>query len=299
MTQTTYYIGVDGGGTKCKATLFDAHLKPMTEGVAGPANITRELENAQSAIVSSIQLAVQKAGLTFNDILPNAAVCAGLAGANIQSAAHALSNWQHPFKSFNFTSDLHTAAIGAHAGKNGAVLIVGTGSCAAALKGQKLTQFGGYGFLLGDKGSGAWLGKQAIVKALESIDGVQPHSSLTEQIMDSYECQSAVQLVETFNKLKPSLFAQLAPMVIEAAKQNDPLAVEIVTEAASYLNTIADKSLQISGGELALVGGVANAIKPWFSQQVQDVCISPQQSPEWGALFYHQQILKGATHGQC
>lgn len=299
MIHKTYYIGVDGGGTKCKAILFDAQLKPITEGVAGPANISREIENAQSAIVSSIQLAVKQAGLTFKDIVPRAAVCAGLAGANIQSAAHALSNWRHPFKSFAFTSDLHTAAIGAHSGRDGAVLIVGTGSCAAALRGQQLTQYGGYGFLLGDKGSGAWLGKQAVSKTLEAIDGVLPHSGLTTQIMGSYECQSAVQLVETFNKLKPALFAQLAPMVIEAAKRKDPLAESIVVEAAAYLNTIADKSLQLSGGQLALVGGVANAIKPWLTPAIQAVCMSPEQSPEWGALYYHQQILKGANHGQC
>lgn len=293
MHQFPFLIGVDGGGTKCKATVFDADLKPVADGVAGPANVSREIHVAQQSIVESIELALRRAGVEPADLVPNLPVYAGLAGANIASARGALSTWHHPFKSFAFTSDLYSAVIGAHAGKDGSVLIVGTGSCAASLCANKIQQFGGYGFLLGDKGSGAWLGKTLVSFALNSIDGVMPESDLTCQLFDNYECKSAEMLVDVFNQRSPALFAQLAPMVIEAAQHNDPIGLAIVSEACDYLNIIADRALQRSGGSLALVGGVANAIKPWLSPTIQAVCSTPKESPEWGALYYFQHIYHG------
>lgn len=297
MTNSPCFIGVDGGGTKCKATLFDENFMPISDGVAGPANVSREIDVAQQSIVTSIELALHRAGAEPGDCFPNLRVFAGLAGANIASASGALSAWHHPFKSFQFTSDLHSAAFGAHAGKDGAVLIVGTGSCAASLSAGKLTQLGGYGFLLGDKGSGAWLGKTLVTKALEGSDGIVDETDLTCQLFDAYECQSAEQLVDIFNDATPAKFAQLAPLVINAAAQGDAIGHAIVTEAADYLNAISARALQRSGGQLALVGGVANAIKPWLNSDIQSVCTAPQYSPEWGALYYFQQYSQGDSNG--
>lgn len=297
MTISPSFIGVDGGGTKCKATLFDANLQPIADGVAGPANVSRELGVAQQSIITSIELALQRAGTDPNDWLSKINVFAGLAGANIESASGALSAWHHPFKSFQFTTDLHSAAFGAHAGEDGAVLIVGTGSCSAALHQGQLTQYGGYGFLLGDKGSGAWLGKALVTKALESVDGYVDKTDLTRQLFDTYECQTPEQLVEIFNEVNPGRFARLAPMVISAASQGDLVGQIIVAEAADYLSTISERALQVSGGKLALVGGVAEVIKPWLRSDIQAACVAPQHSPEWGALYYFQKYAKGASHG--
>lgn len=288
MLENKYYVGIDGGGTKCKATLFNAELKSIAEGISGPANISREIEVAKSSILDSIQLAFKNANLTFDELIPCTVACAGLAGANITSAHNALSQWQHPFDSLSIISDLHAAALGAHAGKNGSVLVVGTGSCAAALSENKIIQRGGHGFLLGDQGSGAWLGREAITRVLKSIDGVEKRSALTESVFEFTQCHNTSELVQHYNQLNPSKFAQLAPVVISAAQDDDPIANEIIEDAAAYLSTISRMSLDITDGQLALVGGVAKAIKPWLATDIQAVCMTPMLSPEWGAVYYYQ-----------
>lgn len=292
MLENKYYVGIDGGGTKCKATLFDGNLKSIAEGISGPANISREIEVAKSSILDAIRLAFKNANLTFDELIPSTVTCAGLAGANITSAHNALSQWKHPFDAFSIISDLHAAALGAHAGKDGAVLIVGTGSCAAALYENRIIQRGGHGFLLGDQGSGAWLGREAITRVLKSIDGVEKRSTLTESVFEFTQCHNTSELVQHYNLLNPSKFAQLAPMVISAAQDDDPIANEIIEDAAAYLNIIARMSLDVTDGQLALVGGVAKAIKPWLATDIQSVCVPPMLSPEWGAVYYYQNCHK-------
>ena len=128
-----YWVGVDGGGTKCRAELFNEFGESLGQGVGGPANIARHGQLALSSILTAVKDAVTDAGLKFSDISSELVVSAGLAGAYLESSTALLEQWQHPFAELVFSSDLHTALLGAHGGEDGVVMITGTGSCAAVL----------------------------------------------------------------------------------------------------------------------------------------------------------------------
>ena len=133
-----YWVGVDGGGTKCRAELFNELGESLGQGVGGPANIARHGQLALSSILTAVKQAVADAGLQFNYISSELVVSAGLAGAYLDSSNALLNQWQHPFAELVFSSDLHTALLGAHGGEDGVVMITGTGSCAAVLQNGKV-----------------------------------------------------------------------------------------------------------------------------------------------------------------
>ncbi len=283
-----FYVGVDGGGTKCRAEAYNAKGEVIGAGVAGPANVARAADIARQSIVNAVAAALADAGLAAPEQLRKTAVGAGLAGANLPSASDALNNWQHPFAAFSFTSDLHAAMLGAHGGSDGAVLVVGTGSCAAALTGGKLQQFGGHGFTLGDKGSGAWMGRQAVVHTLEVLDGVQEGSALAKAVCDHYQCHTPLALVDRLNQAPPAHFGQLSPVLLQLAGDGDAAATQIIESGAQYLTAIARKAIALSGNKLVLVGGVAGSITPWLADDVQQAIVHAQHGPEWGAFYYQQ-----------
>ncbi|MFC0446082.1 BadF/BadG/BcrA/BcrD ATPase family protein [Pseudidiomarina halophila] len=286
-TSSLYYVGVDGGGTKCRAELYNPQGDLLGSGVAGSANIARQGNTAEQSILSAVRNAFDAADIDQR-YLGDACVCAGLAGANLPSAAATLSKWQHPFQQFHFTSDLHTALYGAHAGENGAVLVMGTGSCAAALVDGNLTQFGGHGFLLGDKGSGAWLGKQAVMHTLEAIDGVVERGELAEAVCSHYQCQSATDIVDRLIQANPGVFGEICPIILKLARENEPTARALVERGSRYLSDIARKAVQLSGGNLVIAGGVAEAMTPWLDEDIRSALRPTQFGPEWGAILLYQ-----------
>lgn len=283
-----FYVGVDGGGTKCRAEAFNARGEVIGAGVAGPANVARTADVARQSIVNAVSAALADAGLNAPEQLRKTAVGAGLAGANLPSAAEALRNWQHPFAAFSFTSDLHAAMLGAHGGADGAVLVVGTGSCAAALRHGKLQQYGGHGFMLGDKGSGAWMGRQAVVHTLEVLDGVREGSALAQAVCEHFQCHTPLALVDRLNQAPPAHFGQLSPVLLQLAGDGDVAASGIIEDGAQYLTAIARKAISLSGSKLVLVGGVAGSITSRLGEDVQQAIVQAQQGPEWGAFYYQQ-----------
>jgi glucosamine kinase len=286
------FIGIDGGGTKCRAVVFDHDFKALSSAVAGPANVAKYGPLAYDSIIDAVNKALKAIHTDIDSENERLFVSAGLAGVNMPSAARGLANWKHPFARFDYTTDLHAAGLGAHNGNTGAVLIVGTGSCAAALKDHKVTQFGGHGFILGDKGSGAWLGKAALSKTLEAMDGVISPTPLTERICQHIGAVLVSQIVEQFNEAQPSAFGALAPLVIGAAHDGDPVALAVVKDGADYLSSISANALAISPDKLVLVGGVSTSMIPWLHRTVTDRIVPAIHGPEMGAVIYQQMLLR-------
>ncbi len=289
----TYFLGIDGGGTRTKAKVFDQTGQCLGVAESGPANIASSLVQAKQAIVEVVCKAIKNANINHCVRTDELHVAAGLAGANVASAHKGLEAWEQPFASFRFASDLQTAIIGAHAGQKGALLIVGTGSCAASWHHNKLKQFGGHGLTLGDKGSGAWLGKQAVSHSLECLDGIIPQTLLAERICQYLQLDTTQALVEEFHNAAPSRFGELAPLVMQLAKEHEHAAIQIVKEGAEYLSGIARQALAHGNGKLALSGGVAKIITPYLAADVQDAIVPVARCPEWGAvyLFYQDRCL--------
>jgi glucosamine kinase len=291
MTSAPKYIGIDGGGTKCRAVVYDSHFSELSSAIAGPANVAKNDHKAFESMLDASAQALALLGTNLTETAAQLYVSAGLAGVNVPCAASSLVNWQHPFARFDFTTDIHSATLGAHDGSNGSVIIIGTGSCAAALNNGNITQFGGHGFNLGDKGSGAWIGKTALSKILESFDGVGQATQLREHLCEALQLTQPSQFVEIYNQAPSTKYAALAPLVLKSAEQGDELALKIVQQGANYLSAIAEKAMAISGKKLVLVGGLSHAMLPWLSQDVNACVIDPIHSPERGAVIYQQNLL--------
>ena len=286
--QQSYFLGIDGGGSKCKARLEDAHGKVLGEYISGPANPMRDYEQTMTSVTEAIEGVFTKANLTFDNTSTTHAVI-GLAGLNIPSCLRKMEKWQHPFASLQLTTDLHIACVGAHESTSGAIVIIGTGSSGLVCEEGRQLEYGGHGFLLGDKGSGAWFGAQSIRYALETIDHLQPSSPFITKLIESLDCQSAHNIVEQYAQASPAQFAQHAPVLFDYADLKDAVAVKIVKEGALYINQLCQQILQRNPQGLSLIGGLSLKLTPWLASDIQAQITPALNSPEVGAILIARQ----------
>ena len=170
------FMGVDGGGSALRAAIVDAELRPLATVTGAPVNpsiVGRDA--AQMVIRDGIAQALRQARLQPQDI---AAISIGVAGASNQHSAQWLAETVAPILPNSLlapSSDLEIALVGALAQRHGILLLAGTGSAVygAAPDGQQL-QVGGWGYLLGDEGSGYWIGRQLLRHVVARFDEGAP-----------------------------------------------------------------------------------------------------------------------------
>lgn len=285
------YIGIDGGGSKCRATIYSDDGQQLGTAVAGRANPLHGLEQTFQSMIESSQLALVDAGFS-PDTCHQLVAGIGLAGVNVGQFYQQIIQWQHPFKAMYLTTDLHTACIGAHHGEDGAVIITGTGSCGYAHVGQQSIILGGHGFALGDKGSGAWLGLKAVEHVLLALDGFACSSKLTESLLNYFNAKNAIDIVEQLAGQSSSAYAKLARIVLMCAQDGDAVAIAIVQDGANYISELARKLFVLNPNRFSIIGGLAEPLTPWLDNEIASK-ISPSISPpEYGAyLFGKKQFL--------
>lgn len=283
-TKLPYFIGIDGGGTKCKARLEDANGNVLAEAVSGPANAAKDLEGSLKSIYSACeQLLAHAPDKQINYSLIHAGI--GLAGVNLPQVKTNLMKHQHPFASLHLSTDLHIACLGAHDGQDGAIIITGTGSSGAVITQGDCLEVGGHGFVVGDKGSGAWLGKMAVAHCLEAQDQLRPECLMTQQVLEQLHCNNAYELVTLTLNAKPSLFAQLAPMVLHLAADKQSSAMNIVRDGAHYISLLARRLLSHAPQRLSIIGGISSLLIPWLESDIQAVLSEARFPPEIGAII--------------
>ncbi|MBQ4888586.1 ATPase [Shewanella sp. UCD-FRSSP16_17] len=286
--ESQLFIGIDGGGSKCRATIYSPKMGVIGTGVAGRANPLHGLEQTFESIRQSTDLAIADANLTQADIKTLVAGL-GLAGVNVPRLYQLINEWQHPFAHMYLTTDLHTACIGAHNGEDGAVIITGTGSCGYAHVGEQSLLVGGHGFALGDKGSGAWLGQQAAEHALLNLDGFAQDSQLTQLILAHFNVSDAIGIVENLAGQSSSTYAKLARLVIQSAEQGDVVAIEIVKQGAKYISDMARKLFTLEPRRFSMIGGLAEPLQKWLDSDVGQQVQPALAQPEIGAILFAQQ----------
>ena len=283
------FIGIDGGGTKCKARIVDAQGQVLGEGLAGPANPVRDLQQTFDSITEATESALKQAGLpsqTRSSLIAGV----GLAGVNLPLFKSKVEDWQHPFLRMKLSTDLHIACLGAHMGQDGAVIITGTGFCAGYKIADCYNEIGGHGFLLGEQGSGARLGAASINKTLEVLDGIAHNTPFIDDILKQLGCVDAISIVELTVNAKPAFFAQFAPLVFKHARLKDKFALEIVGAAADYISRMARRLLAEQPPRISLIGGIAEPISLWLDEDIQLRLSAPLAPPEAGAILLAQQI---------
>jgi len=282
------YLGIDGGGSKCKAIVVSEDNQVLGTGIAGPGNPLHGFEQATNSIVESAKLALEDAGMS--DVsLSEVIAGVGLAGVNLPVLFEQMSNWDNPFKEMHLATDLLIACLGAHDGSEGAVMITGTGSCGFSyVDGQEFI-IGAHGFPHGDKGSGAWFGLQAAKTVLLSLDGVVGDTEMTPKMLSLLNVENDVALVEAIAGKPAAFYAQMANLVFDAAENGDEIAKEIVLEGASYISGIARVLWKKNPPRMSLIGGLTPRIQPWLDEEIKAKLSEPLSPPEIGSVLFAQQ----------
>ena len=292
---TPLYLGIDGGGSKCRAVIVSSDQHILGEGLSGPANPLRGMKVATDSIISATQQALTCAGLAFND-MARLTVGAGLAGVNVPQYFQMFSDWRHPFKALHLTSDLHIACMGAHQGQDGAVIIVGTGSCGLAAVNGEIVEVGGHGFPYGDNGSGAWFGMQLLHHVLLSLDQLAAPTLMTDLLLQELGVSDSMGLVSHFMHATPTTYAKFAPLVFTAAEAGDATALRLVEQGAAFIAAIAARLLATKPPRLSFIGGLAHKLMPYLPASVQQQVTPALQTPELGAVWFARQSSQAQSY---
>jgi glucosamine kinase len=276
------FVGVDGGGTGCRARIEDAEGRMLGTGIAGPAALRFGIDKALAEVESACRAALAEAGLEPGALgAMHAAV--GLAGIGRKGLLEELVARPHPFRSVVYVHDATIACVGAHAGSEGGIVIIGTGSVGFALVKGREVRMGGYGFPISDEGSGADLGLHAIRMALRAYDGRAIGSTLTHDVMLRFN-NDPFDAVDWMDKATATDYATFAPLVMRHADDGDPVARRIVRDAAEQIDELVRQLVASGSSRIALLGGLASSMQPWLAPDVQRRLVPVEGDAVDGAL---------------
>lgn len=295
------FIGVDGGATKTIVRVEDEHGVLLGQGRGGPANIRISITETWQSIYSTLEKILQSLGIILQSKHYHFHVGMGLAGCEVQEAYHAFLNHAHGFQTLVVSSDSHTACLGAHGGKDGAIIVVGTGMVGFQLQSKQSLKIGGWGFPHDDEGGGAWIGLNAMMRTLKWLDKRMPPSELTKAIF-AYFTEDFNQLVTWANQANSTAFAELAPIVIECASNGDASAITILQQAAYVLDEVGRALLSAQSETkplpCSLVGGIAPFIEPYLGENLRSRLTPCQATPDKGAILLVRDSLSSAPSKQ-
>lgn len=284
------FLGVDAGGTHTQARLVTARGEILGTGEAGPANTAAGLPDALRAVELAYSRALAEAGLS-SAAAASISAGLGLAGLNRRGFLQGLQQHAFPFKSTALASDAAIANLGAHAGGDGAIVIVGTGSIGFGRVGEEIFTIGGYGFPVSDEGSGAELGLRAVRRALWARDGRIPQSPLTREVLKRFH-DSAGEIVDWTGRATPADYGEFAPMVLTHAMEGDAVAELIVQESARRIDSIIRGLFDRGAPRCCLMGGVAARMREWLAASLRERLSEPLGDALDGAILLARTRVK-------
>jgi len=270
-------LGADIGGTSTRVVVADRDGEVLARGVAGGGNPVSAPDSAGAAFGQALRAAL--GGVDPGRV--RAAVI-GIAGGSALRDPQMRATFDRAWTGAGLTctpdyrSDLEVAFAAGTAQSDGSVLIAGTGAVAGVISGHRLGHtVDGHGWLVGDDGSGFWLGREAVRATLRSLEqageepGVLVRSVLQQldvhgEAAGEGEGQAAqASVIHAVHSRPPVRLADLAPLVSVAHDQGDPAAVRIVDEAARRLaDTLGRLPATYPTGPIVLAGSLTRPESP-------------------------------------
>jgi N-acetylglucosamine kinase-like BadF-type ATPase len=277
MTNSKLFVGVDGGGTNTRAVVIDENLQVLGRGAAPSSNhYAVGLDTAVANAGQAVDQAVAAAGVDATQIgfrgYGLAGACSATEKESLSRALSALA----PRATTLVDEDAVAAwagALASPAGKPspGAVMIAGTGAnCFGVNEQGQRARADGLGSLLGDRGSGYWIGQRALEAICRAQEGAGPATTLYDVILAFWKLSSIDDLVVKVYApdFARSELAALLPLVQEQS-DNDAVAAKILRDAGAELANTAlavlgrlnVDTVAITGGVLTNVSRVRDAFK--------------------------------------
>jgi N-acetylglucosamine kinase-like BadF-type ATPase len=269
-----HVLGIDAGGTKTVCLLADERGAVMAEGRGPGANLhaSGDLE------VEKVLTRVMEVVIGDRHSRP-AAICVGIAGADREDDARIIQVIMRRISPGSRVLVVNDALVALVAGVGqgpGIAVLSGTGSIAYGRNSQGVAaRAGGWGHLIGDEGSGYWIGRHALTAVVREVDGRGPRTRLTGDVLAHFGVTDAAGLVRIVydSDVPRSSVATLGPVVQKARDAGDAVAAELLARAAEEL-TLAAASvasrLEMRGDAFPIVlsGGVFRAV-PWLVEDLE------------------------------
>lgn len=298
----SYYLAIDGGGTKTKVLCADEQGQVVGEGLAGPTNLTATSVGAASF---NLREGIRQATDGLPDGWQVTRMVMGLAGmdtphdyeAAMKVFSQVLS--QYAIQDFQLVNDTVIALASGTDRQEAIVLIAGTGTnCYGRNAEGKEVIVGGQDFLLADQGSGYEIGRAVLRYAVKSFDGRIEKTVLEQMVCEYFEIPTIAELKDkVYNPLmSKSEIGSVSVLCSQAFEQGDPIARTIFDHVIEELYitvsvALTRLGLTSSGADLVAVGSV-NKI-PYIQERLAEKLISfcphlqiihPAKGPVDGAL---------------
>ena len=303
MSRPRYLMGIDGGGSAVRVVIVtpDLAIHGQSEGpTANPSVVGREA--AAQTIQIAMRQALGAAGLSPDQIAAAGIGVAGAAEAHSAAWLRGVVGAVLPGARVAPSADYETALVGAFGERRGVLVLAGTGSLAYGVNdaGQSAL-VGGWGYLIGDEGSGYWIGREGLRAVVRAGDGRGPATALTRPLLDALQLATPRDLIPWLYGSVPVPtrdVANLAPLVLAGAAAGDAVAGEIVSRAAEELAQAAwavARRLGIDRPWLAFAGGLLTSPNPLSQALCDRLGLSalplPRHPPVIGAAILARPLL--------
>jgi N-acetylglucosamine kinase-like BadF-type ATPase len=268
-----HVLGIDAGGTKTVCLLADERGAVVSEGRAGGANLQASGElDLEKVLYEVMAQAIGDRPWRAD------AICLGIAGADREDDVQTVRAIMRRISLGSRVLVVNDALVALEAGAPavpGIVIIAGTGSIAYGRNARgSAARAGGWGHIIGDEGSGYWIGREALAAVVREADGRGPATGLSSAVLEHFGAAAAAGLVHiVYNREMPRKHvAALGPIVQGAAASGDAVARDILERAAEEL-VLAARSvaarLEMRGEPFpfVLAGGIFRVV-PWLVDEL-------------------------------
>lgn len=310
MADSRYYIGIDAGGTKSLFTVKNRQSGEKTCFAGGPLNINSiPVEEARKTAKLLFEKAYHITGNACDGI------GVGAAGSSNPEAAEFFKEMSEKYFSgvpIVVDTDARAALYGAFKGRDGVIVIAGTGSvCYGEWMGSSAMSGGG-GHLLDDGGSAYTIGRDILSAVLRSWDGREKSTILTELLEKETGINSREKLIQFAysSQTGKKEIASLALLVMEACRYCDPAAQRIVAGAAEELTEMVkavvlglgcknDVRIAFSGSLLLNNGYLRDDLRKRLKETFAPVLFTEaEEDASCGAIYMLERELDGKSDGE-
>lgn len=292
MAENKYFLGVDGGGSKTTAVVFNEKGEFICKACGESINYySVGLENARQAMSDIIN------SLSQNEFECAVVGMSALAERATDDETERFCSGIIKSNKIIMDSDLYVALEAMDEKGECAVVISGTGSMAVCRNSDgSISHAGGFGYILGDEGSGYSIGLSAIKTAIRAAEKCIPQSSLTEKCLEFFNVNNIYELIDLFYEKTVSrkIIASFAKEVMLCAENGDKLAADIIENEAKLLSQTALSLLKDKKNDIpvGLWGGIFQhnrIFRDKFSDFLSESNFSNVKllnfTPEVGAIF--------------
>ena len=300
-----YIIGIDGGGTRTVGILTTAIGEHLTQVESGPSNyhVVGEV-GTQAVLENVIDELLEKAGIPSTAPIRFCLGMAGLGRAEDKKIVGRICDKLGISGNRILTHDAHIALVGGTEKQHGVIVISGTGAIVYGINPDgKDARASGWGYLLGDEGSGYDLAIKGLRAVVRAADGRGGSTELTNRILNALELNAPDELIRWVHAASRDTIAQLAKVVFDAARTADTVAEQIVDDATDELVCAASRVIKqlafdgrfdivLSGGNLIHQPLFADKLRQQFARIAPNASVHlPKHDPAYGAVLLAQDSL--------